>query len=616
MKDFLRVLRRFVPPYKKYMVWNILFNILSALLNLCSFALIIPILNILFKISTETYAYMDWTFAPFSLEAWKATPELLKNNFFWFVSDLIETRGGSFTLIVLGLFLILSTFLKVGTMCLAFFTMIPIRTGVVRDIRNQINRKITELPLGFFSEERKGDIIARVSGDVNEIETSIMSSLDMLFKNPILILIYLIGMIIISWQLTLFVFILLPIAGYVMGQVGKKLKRKSFEGQQQWGLLMSQIEETLGGLRVVKAFNAAEKKIQERFEKSNDIFRRLTNRIYRRQQMAHPMSEFLGTVTIAIVLWYGGTLILSSHSPIDASTFIYYLVIFYSIINPAKDLSKSAYAIQKGLASMERVDKILQAETNIHDPASPKPIRLEKSICYNDVWFKYQNDYVLKGINLEIPKGKTIALVGQSGSGKSTLVDLLPRFYDVSKGSITIDGTDIRDARLYDLRALMGNVNQEAILFNDSFFNNIAFGVDHATQEQVEEAARIANAHDFIMATEHGYQTNIGDRGGKLSGGQRQRISIARAILKNPPILILDEATSALDTESERLVQEALENLMRNRTTIVIAHRLSTIRNADEICVMHEGEIVERGRHEELLALDGYYKRLCDMQSF
>ena len=546
---------------------------------------------------------------------WKATPELLKNNFFWFVSDMIETKGGSFTLIILGVFLIVSTFLKVGTMYMAFYTMIPIRTGVVRDIRNQINRKITELPLGFFSEERKGDIIARVSGDVNEIETSIMSSLDMLFKNPILILIYLIGMIAISWQLTLFVFILLPFAGYVMGTVGKKLKRKSFEGQQQWGYLMSQIEETLGGLRVIKAFNA-EAKIQDRFEKSNETFRRLTNRIYRRQQMAHPMSEFLGTATIAIVLWYGGTLILSSNSPIDASTFIYYLVIFYSIINPAKDLSKASYAIQKGLASMDRVDKILKAESNINDPEDPKPIALTESICYRDVWFKYQHEWVLKGIDLTIPKGHTVALVGQSGSGKSTLVDLLPRFYDVDKGSITIDGTDVRDATLYDLRSLMGNVNQEAILFNDTFFNNISFGVEGATLEQVQEAARIANAHDFIMASEDGYDTNIGDRGGKLSGGQRQRISIARAILKNPPILILDEATSALDTESERLVQEALENLMRNRTTIVIAHRLSTIRNADEICVMHEGEIVERGRHEELIALDGYYKRLCDMQSF
>ena len=615
MKDFIRILRRFVPPYKKYMVLNIVFNILSAILNLFSFALIIPILNILFKLNDDVYSYKAWVFDPWTWESWKGTPELIKNNFFWFVSDLIEKEGGSFTLIVLGAFLIISTFLKVGTMYLAFFTMIPIRTGVVRDIRNQINRKITELPLGFFSEERKGDIIARVSGDVNEVETSIMSSLDMLFKNPILIIIYLIGMIVISWQLTVFVLVLLPLAGYVMGQVGKKLKRKSLEGQQQWGGLMSQIEETLGGLRIIKAFNA-EKKIQARFENSNDRFRRTTIRIYRRQQMAHPMSEFLGTATIAIVLWYGGTLILSNHSTIDASTFIYYLVIFYSIINPAKDLSKSVYAIQKGLASMDRIDKILKAESNINDPADPKKIELNKEIRYNNIWFKYQHDWVLKGVDLVIPKGKTVALVGQSGSGKSTLVDLLPRFYDVDKGSITIDGTDIRDASLYDLRGLLGNVNQEAILFNDTFFNNISFGVEGATLEQVKEAARIANAHEFIMASEDGYNTNIGDRGGKLSGGQRQRISIARAILKNPPILILDEATSALDTESERLVQEALENLMRNRTTIVIAHRLSTIRNADEICVMHEGEIVERGRHEELLDLNGYYKRLCDMQSF
>lgn len=615
MKDFIRILRRFVPPYKKYMVSNIVFNILSAILNLFSFALIIPILNILFKLNDDVYSYKAWVFDPWTWESWKGTPELIKNNFFWFVSDLIEKEGGSFTLIVLGAFLIISTFLKVGTMYMAFFTMIPIRTGVVRDIRNQINKKITELPLGFFSEERKGDIIARVSGDVNEVETSIMSSLDMLFKNPILIIIYLIGMIVISWQLTVFVLVLLPLAGYVMGQVGKKLKRKSLEGQQQWGGLMSQIEETLGGLRIIKAFNA-EKKIQARFESSNDRFRRTTIRIYRRQQMAHPMSEFLGTTTIAIVLWYGGTLILSNHSTIDASTFIYYLVIFYSIINPAKDLSKSVYAIQKGLASMDRIDKILKAESNINDPADPKKIELNKEIRYNNIWFKYQHDWVLKGVDLVIPKGKTVALVGQSGSGKSTLVDLLPRFYDVDKGSITIDGTDIRDASLYDLRGLMGNVNQEAILFNDTFFNNISFGVEGATLEQVKEAARIANAHEFIMASEDGYNTNIGDRGGKLSGGQRQRISIARAILKNPPILILDEATSALDTESERLVQEALENLMRNRTTIVIAHRLSTIRNADEICVMHEGEIVERGRHKELLDLNGYYKRLCDMQSF
>lgn len=615
MKDFLRILRRFVPPYKKYLVGNILFNILSAILNLFSFALIIPILQILFKIDKGVYTYMpvviDWA----NWDSVKALPEIWKNNFFWFVSDLIEREGGSFTLIVLGVFLVVMTFLKVASMYLAFYMMIPIRTGVVRDIRNQINRKITQLSLGFFSEERKGDILARVSGDVNEIEASIMSSLDMLFKNPILISIYLVGMILISWQLTLFVFILLPFAGYVMGQVGKKLKRRSLEGQQQWGALMSQIEETLGGLRIIKAFNA-EKKIQDRFERANEQFRQTTTRVYRRQQMAHPMSEFLGTATIAIVLWYGGSLILSNNSSIDAATFIYYLVIFYSIINPAKDLSKAAYAIQKGLASMTRIDKILMAQSDINDPEQPKPVKFTHAIEYRNVWFRYRNDWVLKGINLTIPKGKTVALVGQSGSGKSTLVDLLPRFYDVTEGSIAIDDTDIRQVKLVDLRGLMGNVNQEAILFNDTFFNNIAFGVEGATREQVEEAAKIANAHDFIMASENGYDTNIGDRGGKLSGGQRQRISIARAILKNPPILILDEATSALDTESEHLVQEALENLMRNRTTIVIAHRLSTIKNADEICVMHEGEIVERGCHEDLLKLDGYYKRLCDMQSF
>ena len=615
MKDFLRILRRFVPPYKRYLVGNILFNILSAILNLFSFALIIPILQILFKIDEGVYTYMpvvvDWA----NWDSVKALPEIWKNNFFWFVSDLIEREGGSFTLIILGVFLVVMTFLKVASMYLAFYMMIPIRTGVVRDIRNQINRKITQLSLGFFSEERKGDILARVSGDVNEIEASIMSSLDMLFKNPILISIYLIGMILISWQLTLFVFILLPFAGYVMGQVGKKLKRRSLEGQQQWGALMSQIEETLGGLRIIKAFNA-EKKIQDRFERANEQFRQTTTRVYRRQQMAHPMSEFLGTCLIVIVLWFGGTLILNNNSSIDAATFIYYLVIFYSIINPAKDLSKAAYAIQKGLASMTRIDKILMAQSDINDPEQPKPVKFTHAIEYRNVWFRYRNDWVLKGINLTIPKGKTVALVGQSGSGKSTLVDLLPRFYDVTEGSIAIDDTDIRQVKLVDLRGLMGNVNQEAILFNDTFFNNIAFGVEGATREQVEEAAKIANAHDFIMASEHGYDTNIGDRGGKLSGGQRQRISIARAILKNPPILILDEATSALDTESEHLVQEALENLMRNRTTIVIAHRLSTIKNADEICVMHEGEIVERGCHEDLLKLDGYYKRLCDMQSF
>lgn len=615
MKDFLRILRRFVPPYKGYLVANVISNILSAFLNLFSFALIVPILNILFKIEETAYQYMAWRFNPGSWDAWKDSVVVLKNNFFWYATTLIETKGGTYALILLGALLIVMTFLKVASMYMAFFTMIPIRTGVVRDIRNQISQKIMELPLGFFSEERKGDIIARVSGDVNEIETSIMSSLDMLFKNPILIVIYLLGMIIISWQLTIFVLVLLPIAGYLMGQVGKKLKRKSLAAQEKWGLLMSQIEETLSGLRIIKAFNA-EQKIQDRFERTNESFRNITNRIYRRQQMAHPMSEFLGTVTIVIVLWYGGSLILENNSAIDASVFMYYLVIFYSIINPAKDLSKATYAIQKGLASMERVDKILEAQTDIHDPEQPKAIALTEKISYRDVWFKYQNDWVLKGINLDISKGTTVALVGQSGSGKSTLVDLLPRFYDVTRGGIYIDNTDVRESTLHNLRGLMGNVNQEAILFNDTFFNNIAFGVEGATLEQVQEAARIANAHEFIMAAEEGYDTNIGDRGGKLSGGQRQRISIARAILKNPPILILDEATSALDTESERLVQEALENLMKNRTTIVIAHRLSTIRNADEICVMHEGEIVERGKHEELLKLDGYYRRLCDMQSF
>ena len=614
MKDFIQILRRFVPPYKKYIILNIVFNVLSAILNLFAFALVIPILRILFRIDETVFEYMEWSLDLSSIESLKAAGGALTNNFSWYVSNLVETEGASYALIILGVFLVAMTFLKVFTMCMAFFTMIPIRTGVVRDIRNQINHKITQLSLGFFSEERKGDIIARISGDVNEIETSVMSSLDMLFKNPIMILIYLIGMIAISWQLTIFVLILLPLAGYLMGLVGKKLKRKSFEGQQQWGLLMSQIEETLSGLRIIKAFNA-EKKIQARFEASNDVFRNITTRVYRRQQMAHPMSEFLGTATIAIVLWYGGSLILSNNSTIDASTFIFYLVIFYSIINPAKDLSKSVYSIQKGLASMERIDKILLAESTINNPDEPKPIALKGNLSYNGVWFKYQNDWVLRDINLEVKVGQTVALVGQSGSGKSTMIDLLPRFYDVVEGSITIDGTDVREATLYDLRSLMGNVNQEAILFNDTFYNNIAFGVESATQQQVEEAARIANAHDFIIASEDGYQTQIGDRGGKLSGGQRQRISIARAILKNPPILILDEATSALDTESERLVQDALENLMRNRTTIVIAHRLSTIRNADLICVLHEGQIVERGCHDELIALNGYYKKLYDMQS-
>ncbi|MDD2798480.1 MAG: ABC transporter ATP-binding protein [Bacteroidales bacterium] len=609
MKDFFKVLLRFVPPYKRFLILNILFNILSTVFSLFSFGLIIPILQILFKIDQSVYHYI-----PFGTGT--SFKDEFINNFYFYVNDTINQHGGSLVLMLLGLILILMTLLKTGAAYLALYNMIPLRTGVVRDIRNAIFRKIASLPIGFFSNERKGDIIARMSGDVNEIENSIMSSLDMMFKNPIMIIVYLITMFALSWQLTIFVLILLPVSGYIMGTVGKKLKRTSLEGQQQWGILMSQIEETLGGLRIIKAFNA-EGKIKARFEKQNNLFRGTTNRINRRQSLAHPMSEFLGTVTIAIVLWYGGTLILNNTSSINASSFIYYIVIFYSIINPAKDLSKAVYSIQKGLASMERVDKILAAKNTIVDPQNPVEMHpFSQKIEFKNVSFKYHNHWVLKDINLEIPIGKSIALVGQSGSGKSTLVDLIPRFYDVQKGEILIDGVNIRNLKIHDLRSLMGNVNQEAILFNDTFFNNIAFGVENATFDQVIEAAKIANAHDFIAATEEGYETNIGDRGGKLSGGQRQRLSIARAILKNPPVLILDEATSALDTESERLVQEAIENLMRNRTSIVIAHRLSTIKNADLICVMNEGEIVERGRHDELIALDGYYKRLCDMQSF
>ncbi|MDR3137726.1 MAG: ABC transporter ATP-binding protein/permease [Tannerellaceae bacterium] len=614
-KDLLRILRRFVAPYKRYVALSVFFNILSAILNLFSFAIIIPILNILFRINETTYRFVPWNFPPASWDAFRELPNVLQNNFFYFTNRLIETQGGEYTLIALGVFLILMTLLKVSAMYSATAGMVPIRTGVVRDIRNQINEKITQLPLAFFSEERKGDIIARASGDVNEIEASIISSLDMLLKNPILILVYLTGMFFINWQLTLFVLILLPVAGYLMGWMGKQLKRTSLAGQQQWGLLISRIEETLSGLRVIKAFNA-EPYVHKRFEEENEVFRKLSSRIFLRQQLAHPMSEFLGTIAIAVVLWYGGALILADDPAINASTFIYYLVIFYSIINPAKDLSRASYAIQKGMASVERVDKILTAVSTIHDPVNPQPIDLREAIVYDQVFFRYGNDWVLRDISLTIPKGHTVALVGQSGSGKTTLVDLLPRFYDVTQGSIRIDGTDIRETTLHDLRQLMGNVNQDPILFNDTFFHNIAFGTPDATLQQVEEAARIANAHEFILATPKGYDTNIGDRGAKLSGGQRQRISIARAILKNPPILILDEATSALDTESERLVQDALEKLMRNRTTLIIAHRLSTIRNADLICVLHEGQIVERGRHEDLLHVGGYYKRLCDMQRF
>lgn len=607
MKGIIQIIKRFLPPYKKYVVLAFIFNILTAILNVFSMATIIPILQVLFKINRNTFSFINWGTDGYSFV------DILLNNVNWYITQLIETQGNSFTLMALALFLIVATLLKTGTAYLGSYFLIPIRTGVVKDIRNQINNKILILPLGFFTEERKGDILSRISGDVNEVENSVMSSLDMLFKNPILILIYLTTMIILSWQLTVFVLVVLPIMGYLMGRVGRSLKKKSFTAQNKWGELMSQIEETLGGLRVIKAFGA-ESKISARFSNGNNEFRRMSNRIARRQQLAHPMSELLGTITIAIVLWFGGTLILEGNSMIDAASFIYYLTMFYSIINPAKEFSKSAYAVQRGLASMERIDKILTADNKITDPSQPVEVTFNTNIEYNNVWFKYQTDWVIRGINLTIEKGKTIALVGQSGSGKSTMADLLPRFYDIDQGQILIDGKDIKDMRIQELRSLMGYVNQEAILFNDTFFNNIAFGVNNATESDVISAAKIANAHDFITATEHGYHTNIGDRGGKLSGGQRQRISIARAILKNPKILILDEATSALDTDSERMVQEALEKLMKNRTTIVIAHRLSTIKNANEIYVMKDGIIVESGQHATLYAQGGYYTSLCDTQ--
>ncbi len=607
MKGIIYILKRFLPPYQKYLFLTFTFNILTAVLNVFSLATIIPILQVLFKVNTATYSFIPWRNTDYSLI------DTALNNVNWYVTQLIDMYGSSFALMMLAVVLVAMTLLKTGTAYFGSYFIIPIRTGVVKDIRNQINDKILTLPIGFFTEERKGDILARISGDVNEVENSVMSSLDMLFKNPILILIYLVTMTILSWQLTLFVLIVLPVMGFVMGRVGRSLKRSSFEAQNKWGELMSQVEETLSGLRIIKAFNA-ESKISERFQVGSNTFRRMSNRIARRQQLAHPMSEFLGTLTIAIVLWFGGSLILDGNGVIDAATFIYYLTIFYSIINPAKELSKSAYAVQRGLASMERIDKILEAENPISEPAQPSPIIFREHIQYKDVWFKYQSDWVLRDVQLTIEKGKTIAFVGQSGSGKSTLADLLPRFYDIQQGGIFIDGINIKEVKLRDLRSLIGYVNQEAILFNDTFYNNIAFGVTRATESQVVEAAKIANAHDFIMATEKGYHTNIGDRGGKLSGGQRQRISIARAILKNPEILILDEATSALDTYSEQLVQEALDNLVKSRTTIVIAHRLSTIKNADEIYVMKDGQIVEWGQHASLYAQGGYYTKLCDMQ--
>ncbi len=613
MKEFFQVLRRFVPPYKKYLVLSILFNILSAVLNIFSFAALIPILQILFQVDGGLRAN--------ELMPWELNEDVIQNNMSYYVQEMIISTSATTTLLIIGAFLAFMTFLKTSAYFLSSASIIPIRTGVVRDIRNQIYQKITSLSLGFFSEERKGDILARMSGDVQEVENSIMSSIDMLFKNPILIVFYFGTLLFINWQLTLFTIIFVPLFGWFMGYVGRKLKSRSIYAQSLWSDTLSQVEETLGGLRIIKAF-CAEEKMNERFNRINTAYRNNIMRVNIRQQLAHPMSEFLGTVMIIVVLYVGGILVLN-YAMLDGPLFIYYLVMLYSIINPLKEFSKASYNIPKGLASMERIDKILNAEVEIKECDHPYPIKsFEHEIEFRNVSFAYHDGedknaapvYVLKDINLVIPKGKTIALVGQSGAGKSTLVDLIPRYYDVSDGEVLIDGHNVKDLGIHNLRQLIGNVNQEAILFNDTFFNNITFGVDGATMDDVVRAAKIANAHEFIMKSEHGYDTKIGDRGGKLSGGQRQRISIARAILKNPPILILDEATSALDTESERLVQDALQKLMSTRTTVAIAHRLSTIRNADEICVLHEGHIVERGTHDELLKLNGYYKKLHDMQ--
>jgi ABC-type multidrug transport system fused ATPase/permease subunit len=611
---FIKLLKRFIPPYKKYVFLNLFFHVLATVLGLLSFGAIMPILRIIFGMESSSAGnvYIDWSWS----DGLGNVVDALKNNVGVFIEQLLSQTEPIKALMFIAIYLVITAFLKVAASFLGSYFMIPIRTGVLRDLRKQLYDKIMELPLGFFSEERKGDVMARMTSDVNEVESSIMSSLDMMFKNPIMITIYLIAMFVISWQLTIFALLFLPIGGWVVGKIGKSLKRRSRIGQEQNGELLSQIEETLGGLRVIKAFNA-EKKLENRFDILNNKLRRTFNKINRRHAMAHPVSEFLGTVIIAVLLYIGGYFILSDYSMLSGDTFIYYITIFYLIINPVKELSKASYSIKKGLASLERVDKILQTENTIPEPRHPKTMSpFSDKIEYRNLSFKYQNDWVLQDVDLTIPKGKTVALVGQSGSGKSTLVDLLPRYYDPQNGEILIDGVNIKDLRTKDIRSQMGNVNQEAILFNDTFYNNITFGVENATMEEVIESAKIANAHDFIMATENGYETSIGDRGNKLSGGQRQRISIARAILKNPPILILDEATSALDTESEKMVQEALENLMKNRTTLVVAHRLSTVKKADEICVMHEGHIVERGKHSELIKQNGYYKRLVDMQSF